>query len=194
LPLQYVAKEGDGTGHQRRTLWGRIAQGQVQLDDTVQVFPSGEHTQVVALRRADEDVTHAEAGQSAGVVLDRQLDVSRGDWIGAPGTLAATQRFGAPGLARYRTGSDRPRGLAAPRQPLGAGAHHRDRPCVDIHTLALSEAHQLAVNEIGHVIIETQHALPLQRYADNRVGGALIVVDATSNRTSGALLVEGVRA
>jgi len=44
------------------------------------------------------------------------------------------------------------------------------------------------------VIIESQHALPLQRYADNRVGGALIVVDATSNRTSGALLVEGVRA
>jgi sulfate adenylyltransferase subunit 1 len=95
LPLQYVAKEGDGTGHQRRTLWGRIAQGQVQLDDTVQVFPSGEHTQVVALRRAGEDVTRAEAGRSAGVVVDRQLDVSRGNWIGAPGTLAATQRFGA---------------------------------------------------------------------------------------------------
>ena len=33
-------------------------------------------------------------------------------------------------------------------------------------------------------------SLPLQPYADNRVGGALIVVDAASHRTSGALLVE----
>jgi sulfate adenylyltransferase subunit 1 len=95
LPLQYIAKEGDGTGHQPRTLWGRVAQGHVQLGDTAQVFPSGEHAQVVALRRASADVTRAEAGRSAGVVLDRRLDVSRGDWIGAPGTLAATQRFGA---------------------------------------------------------------------------------------------------
>ena len=61
---------------------------------------------------------------------------------------------------------------------------------LDIHTLAPTDAHQLAVNEIGRVTIETQQPLPLQRYADNRVGGALIVVDATSHRTSGALLVE----
>jgi sulfate adenylyltransferase subunit 1 len=195
LPLQYIAKEGDGTGHQPRTLWGRVAQGHVRPGDEVQVFPSGERARVVALRRAGADVTRAEAGQSAGVVLNRQLDVSRGDWIGAPGTLAATQRFGAA-LAWLDT------------EPAAIGRkywlRHGNRwvqgritaidHVLDIHTLAPSDAHQLDVNEIGHVIIETQHTLPLQRYADNRVGGALIVVDATSNRTSGALLVEGVRA
>ena len=37
---------------------------------------------------------------------------------------------------------------------------------------------------------ETQQALPLQPYTHNRVGGALIVVDAASHRTSGALLLE----
>ncbi len=37
--------------------------------------------------------------------------------------------------------------------------------------------------------IELQQPLPLRRYADNRVGGALIVVDPASHRTSGALLV-----
>jgi sulfate adenylyltransferase subunit 1 len=34
-----------------------------------------------------------------------------------------------------------------------------------------------------------QQPLPLEAYADNRISGALIVVDPTSNRTSGALLV-----
>ncbi|TXD71181.1 sulfate adenylyltransferase, partial [Mitsuaria sp. TWR114] len=60
---------------------------------------------------------------------------------------------------------------------------------LDIQTLAETEAHELSVNEIGHVTVELQAELPLQPYADNRVGGALIVVDPTSNRTSGALLV-----
>jgi sulfate adenylyltransferase subunit 1 len=195
VPLQYIAKDGDGTGHQPRTLWGRIAQGRVQAGDEVQVFPSGERALVTALRRAGENVASAEAGQSAGVVLDRQLDVSRGDWIAAPGTLAAPQRFSAT-LAWLDT---EPAAIGRKywlrhgnrwvQGRIGAIEH-----VLDIHTLAPTDAHQLHVNEIGRVTIETQQALPLQRYADNRVGGALIVVDATSNRTSGALLVEQVSA
>ena len=38
--------------------------------------------------------------------------------------------------------------------------------------------------------LQLQHSLPLQPYADNRVSGAMIVVDPSTNRTSGALLVE----
>ena len=193
MPLQYIAKEGEGTGHQARTLWGRIAQGRVHVGDEVQVFPSGERARVTALRRAGDGVAAAQAGQSAGLVLDRQLDVSRGDWVGAPGTLRATQRFAAtlawldtdPAVVgrKYwlRHGNRWVQGRIAAIEHV-----------LDIHTLVPTDAQQLVVNEIGHVVIETQQPLPLQRYADNRVGGALIVVDATSNRTSGALLVERV--
>ena len=193
LPLQYIAKDEGGTGHQPRTLWGRISQGRVSVGDTVQVFPSGERANVIALRRAGQTIASAEAGQSAGLVLDRQLDVSRGDWIGAPGTLASTQRFTAT-LAWLDTEA-----AALGRKYW---LRHGNRwvqgritaieHVLNIHTLAPTEAHQLTVNEIGRVVIETQQPLPLQRYADNRVGGALIVVDATSNRTSGALLVEAL--
>ena len=40
------------------------------------------------------------------------------------------------------------------------------------------------------MVVETQQPLPVEAYATNRVGGALIVVDPASNRTSGALLVK----
>jgi sulfate adenylyltransferase subunit 1 len=60
---------------------------------------------------------------------------------------------------------------------------------LDIHTLQPEPADKLAVNEIGDVEFELQQPLPLAPYANNRVGGALIVVDAASHRTSGALLV-----
>ncbi|MEO5772438.1 MAG: GTP-binding protein [Burkholderiaceae bacterium] len=191
LPLQYIGNDGNATGHRPRTLWGRIAQGRVQVGDAVQIFPSGEMARVVGLRRAGGEVASAEAGESVGVLLERQLDVSRGDWIGAPGTLQPCQRFTAT-LAWLDT------------EPAQAGRKYWLRHgnlwlmgrivaidhVLDIHTLVPRAAEQLAVNEIGRVTIETQQPLPLQRFADNRVGGALIVVDATSNRTSGALLVE----
>ena len=47
-------------------------------------------------------------------------------------------------------------------------------------TLEQVEAEQLSVNEIGRVQIQTQQALPVEAYADNRVGGALIVVEPST--------------
>ena len=193
IPVQYVARDGEGTGNQPRTLWGRIAHGRVKAGDTVQLFPSQQTATVAEVRRAGEVVATAQAGQSAGLVLDRQLDVSRGDWIATPQTVQASQRFSAT-LAWLDT------------EPAQVGrkywVRHGNRwvqaritaieSRLDIHTLDAIDAHQLAVNEIGHVLIETQQPLPVEPYETNRIGGALIVVDPASNRTSGALLVKAV--
>jgi sulfate adenylyltransferase subunit 1 len=190
IPVQYVARDGDGTGDTARVLWGRIAHGSVKAGDTVQLFPSGQLAQVAEVRRAGRTVAAAQAGESAGLVLDRQLDVSRGDWIASPGSLAVAQAFSAT-LAWLDT------------EPAQAGrkywVRHGNRWVqaritaiehrLDIHTLAPTEAHELGVNDIGLVQVQLQQPLPLEPYADNRVGGAMIVVDPASNRTSGALLV-----
>jgi len=191
IPVQYVARDGDGVGDRPRTLWGRIAHGRVQPGDEVQVFPSRHKAIVAEVRVAGGLVDFAEAGQSAGLALDRQLDVSRGDWIATPGTVHETNRFSAT-LAWLDT------------EPAVIGrkytVRHGNRwvqarivaidSRLDIHTLRATDAHELAVNEIGHVVIETQQPLPIEAYETNRVGGALIIVDPTSNRTSGALLVK----
>jgi sulfate adenylyltransferase subunit 1 len=190
LPVQYVARQGEGTGEQPRVFWGRIAQGAVQVGDAVQVFPSGERATVAALRRAATAADRVEAGQSAGVVLDRQLDISRGDWIAAAGQLKPVQRFVAT-LAWLDTEAATPgrkywvrHGNRWVQARLSAVKNR-----LDIHTLIPQQAEHLSVNDIGEVVVELQQPLPLARYADNRVGGALIVVDPASNRTSGALLV-----
>jgi len=192
IPVQYVAREGEGTGNQPRTLWGRIAHGRVKAGDSVQLFPSGQTATVAQVRLAGEVTHEAVAGESAGIVLDRQLDVSRGDWIATPQTVHEVQRFSAT-LAWLDV------------EPAQVGrkywVRHGNRwvqaritsieSRLDIHTLDAIDAHQLAVNEIGHVIVETQQPLPIEAYESNRVGGSLIVVDPASNRTSGALLVKG---
>ena len=201
IPIQYVARNVDGSldsdasaaaiGDQPRTLWGRIAHGSVRAGDTVQLFPSHQTATVAEVRIAGTRVDCAEAGQSAGLRFDRQLDVSRGDWIATPGSMHETNRFSAT-LAWLDT------------EPAVIGrkyaVRHGNRwvqaritaiqSRLDIHTLEATDAHQLAVNEIGIVVIETQQPLPIEAYGTNRVGGSLIIVDPASNRTSGALLVK----
>ena len=202
IPVQYVARDdgdgnsgGTGVGHQPRSLFGRIAHGSVKAGDEVQIFPSGERAVVAEVRLAGSVVDHVEAGWSAGVVLDRQLDVSRGDWISTPGSVNGVQSFAAT-LAWLDT------------EPAVVGrkywVRHGNRWVqariasienrLDIHTLDVVDAHQLGVNEIGRVIVETQQPLPVEAYASNRSGGSLIVVDPTTNRTSGALLVQATTA
>ena len=70
----------------RACCWGRVARGEVAVGDTLAVFPSGETAQVAELHAAGGRVDRVAAGRSAGVVLDRQLDVSRGDWLATPGS------------------------------------------------------------------------------------------------------------
>ncbi len=196
IPVQYVARDdgqtmSGGTGDQPRTLWGRVAHGNVKAGDEVQLFPSNQKAFVAEVRVAGSLVERAEAGQSAGITLDRQLDVSRGDWISTPGTIREASRFSAT-LAWLDT------------EPAVVGRKYQVRhgnrwvqarisaikSRLDIHSLQATDAHELNVNEIGHVVIETQQPLPIETYETNRVGGALIIVDPASNRTSGALLVK----
>ena len=194
LPVQYVQKDAyqsEGAGFQPRVLWGRVAHGAVKVGDEVEVQPSRQRARVAALRRAAVEVDSGSAGKSLGLILDRQLDVSRGDWILSPGSAAPQTRFPAT-LAWLDT------------EPARAGrkywVRHGNRwvqaritaidSVLDIHSLQPLDAHELAVNAIGRVQMEVQHELPVEPFEFNRVGGALIVVDPASHRTSGALLVD----
>jgi sulfate adenylyltransferase subunit 1 len=194
LPVQYVQKDAyqsEGAGFQPRVLWGRIAHGAVKVGDTIEVLPSRQTAVVAELRRAADIVPNAKAGESAGLILDRQLDVSRGDWIISPGSSQPQNRFPAT-LAWLDT------------EPAVPGrkywVRHGNRwvqariesidSVLDIHSLQAQDAHELPVNTIGRVQMEVQHALPVEPFEFNRVGGALIVVDPTTHRTSGALLVD----
>jgi sulfate adenylyltransferase subunit 1 len=203
LPVQYVARNAGGApgvGEQPRVLWGRIAQGRVQVGDELQVYPSGERAtvQTVLSHRTGSSTQHHVAGNSVGIVLNRQLDVSRGDWLSAAGSTAtatatatATQRFTAT-LAWLDTEP------ATPGRKYLLRHGHRwvqarlvaVQQRLDVHTLQNHKADQLGVNDIGQVVFEAQHPLPLAPYATHSVAGSLIVVDPSSHRTSGALLVQ----
>ena len=149
------------------------------------------------------------AGHSAGIVLDREVDVSRGDWIVAarkPHAVVAADDFDDDALpqAVWPTTRELSATIAwLDDEPLVAGrvywALHGHRwvkakvkrvvERLNIHTLAREEAAQLPPNAIGHVELALQEPIPATAFAHSRVLGALILVDTASHKTAGAVLV-----
>ncbi|NNM63435.1 MAG: sulfate adenylyltransferase [Burkholderiales bacterium] len=229
LPVQYVAREGGGLGHQPRTLWGRVARGRVRPGDKIRIHPGGETAEVVAVWHAGVAVDGCATGQSAGLVLDRQVDVSRGDWIMGLEPAQAVEVAVEPVDSLHQLP---PESTALPRADVSSAHSHTSRGTqefgatlawldtepatigrkywlrhghrwvvgritaiasrLDIHSLADVDAQTLAVNDIGRVRLQVQSPLPLESFADNRVAGAMIVVDPATHRTSGALMVEAL--
>jgi sulfate adenylyltransferase subunit 1 len=209
FPVQWVEKQHDSSvTHQgRRVFWGRVAAGTVAPGTEVQVFPSGQKAlvaQVLDHARVPKTVA---AGRSAGIVLDREVDVSRGDWLlAAPVAAAVTDDdFDTPAATSPYPAHKALNATVAwmDDEPLVAGrvywALHGHRWVkakvkqvvhkLNINTLAEEAATQLDPNAIGHVELLLQEALPAVPFTQSRELGALILVDTASHKTSGAVLV-----
>jgi sulfate adenylyltransferase subunit 1 len=209
FPVQWVEKfsSSSDTSQGRRVFWGRVAAGSVQPGSAVQVFPSGQLATVAQVLDHARRPTTVGAGESAGIILDREVDVSRGDWIVAAPTQAAVAEddFDAPAAVPAWPGQREIKATVAwmDNEPLVAGrvywALHGHRWVkakvrrvvhrLDINTLAEEDAERLNPNAIGHVELLLQEPLPAAPFSQARVLGSLILVDTASNATAGAVLV-----
>ena len=197
FPVQWVEKFHDSgvTTQGRRVFWGRVATGSVEPGQTVKVFPSGQTAVVSQVLSATRQPQNKAAGHSAGIVLDREVDVSRGDWILAEKSAS----LGAPeGERTLHTTiawmDDEP--LVPGRVYWALHGHRWVKAKVqrvvhrlNVNTLAEEEATELAPNAIGHVTLTLQEPLVALPFKQSRVLGALVLVDTASHKTSGAVLV-----
>ncbi len=196
FPVQWVEKfsSSSDTSQGRRVFWGRVATGQATVGQRVRVLPSGQSATVARVLnhvRSERDVP---AGHSAGIVLDREVDVSRGDWLLAETDDGAAVEGRREISATVAWMDDEP--LVPGRAYWALHGHrwvkakvsrivHR----IDIHTLAEEDATQLEANAIGEVRLTLQDAIATLPYAQSRTLGALVLVDQASHKTAAAVLV-----
>lgn len=192
FPVQWVEKFSSSadTSQGRRVFWGRVATGSVQAGQEVTVLPSGQTARVAQVLDHVREPATVGARHSAGIVLDREVDVSRGDWLLAPGAFEPSREVSAT-VAWL---DDEP--LVAGRAYWALHGHRWVKAKVkrivhklDVNTLAEQEATQLEPNGIGHVELALQEALATLPFARSRALGALVLVDTASHKTSGAVLV-----
>lgn len=195
FPVQWVEKfsSSSDTTQGRRVFWGRVATGGVQPGQAVKVMPGGQTARVAQVLDHVREPRPVLAGHSAGIVLDREVDVSRGDWLLAD---AAEPEIKPARDIQVTVAwmDDEP--LLAGRVYWALHGHRWVKAKVrrivhrlDVNTLAEEDADQLPPNAIGHVELALQEPLAALPYARSRVLGALVLVDTATHKTSGAALI-----
>lgn len=170
---------------------GQITAGSVRPGDEVLVLPSHRSSRVRRIVTFSGDLDEARAPQSVTLVLEGELDVSRGDMLVSmtePATL--TDRFAASLVWVDEQALDPARryllkhtSRIVPARIVGV--QHR----LDINTLQNVLANTLKLNEIGLVEVETVQPLAVDRYRDNRVTGSFVLIDPASNATVAAGMI-----
>ena len=192
FPVQRVIRPT----HNFRGFAGQIASGTVRPGDTITVLPSGRCAEVERIVTLDGDLSEAFAPLSVTLVLNHELDISRGDLIASADSKPSVTRHIGASLVWM---DQRP--LALNRRYLlkhtsqtvpafVASIGHR----TNIATLAHEPAGTLEMNAIGAVSIELLRPIALDCYAENRATGAFILIDAATNSTVAAGMITSVAA
>ncbi len=189
LPVQRVIRPHQGF----RGFAGQIASGTIRVGDRVSVLPSGRTSEVERIVTYDGDLEIAQAPLSVTVTLTDELDISRGDLLTRAGEEAAVARRFAASLvwmdARALDGSRRYL-LKHAGQTVPVEVRLRQR--VDLDRSRTEPAETLEMNGIGVAEIETRRPIALERYSENRVLGAFVLIDAETNATAGAGMIREV--
>ena len=192
FPVQWVEKfsASADTSQGRRVFWGRVGAGKAEVGQTVKVLPSGQTATIAQVLGHTRQPRNVPAGHSAGIVLDREVDVSRGDWLLAPEASEHSRELNVT----VAWMDDEP--LVAGRVYWALHGHRWIKARVkrvvhrlDINTLAEEDATSLPANSIGHVELTLQESLAARPFLESRVLGALVLVDTASHKTAGAALV-----
>ena len=191
LPVQRVSRPGESfRGYQ-----GTVAGGSVKPGDSVAILPSGQMANVKQIVTFDLVRNAAVSGDAITLVLDRQVDVSRGDMIVAlenqpltgrsfDAQIVALQPEGIQPGKRYwlKAGSRRQRVMVEPVSQL------------DLASGKWTPATELAVNAIGRVHLAFDETAIFDPYDQNRTTGAFILIDPDTNNTVAGGMVSAQRA
>ncbi len=192
FPVQWVEKfsESADSSRGRRVFWGRVASGHVEPGQRVTVMPGNQSATIARVLSHTREPKSVHAGHSAGIVLDREVDVSRGDWLLAPGAFEPVREV----TATVAWLDDVP--LVAGRIYWALQGHRwvkakvtRIVDRVNITTLESEPAAELEANAIGDIVLSLQQPLAVLPFSESRALGSLVLVDTASHKTSAAVLV-----
>ncbi len=193
LPVQRVIRPAQSYAEPNfRGFAGQIAAGSVHVGDRVVALPSGRRTRVASISTFDGNLKQASSPQSVAITLDDELDISRGDFIASadhpPQSSSAIEAslvwFDSAPLDATRSYL-----LKHASQTVGArvtAIRHR----VNVQNLKHEAVDRLAMNEIGQVEIETLRPIFFDPYRRNRTTGSFILIDADTNATAAAGMIE----
>ncbi len=191
FPVQYVIREDSDSVKDFRGFAGQIASGIVRVGDEVVSLPSRKTAKIQSITSFDGDLQEAAAPSSVTLVLDREIDTSRGDMFAHIGDepnlqsdlnayicwmteepLEANKRY----LLKHGT---------TKVKAMITGIEHK----INTDTLEEEAASRLDLNDMAKIKIKTLKALATDSYKKNRATGSFILIDEITNSTVGAGMI-----
>lgn len=193
FPVQLVVRPQSEKHHDFRGFAGRIVSGTMHVGDEVVALPSGKISRIQEISTFDGSLETAFAPQSITVVLEDEIDLSRGDML-VPKEALPTSTKQLTAMVCWM--GEEP--LQKRKKYFLKHNSHTVKVMVDdvvsrtnIQTLeAESEVDALAMNEIGQVTFKLLQTMHVDRYCDIRATGSVIVIDSFTNATVGAGIIQ----
>lgn len=192
FPVQFVVRPNTDEYHDYRGYAGRVAGGTLKKGDEVKLLPTGFMSKIAKIDTFDGEVEQAHPPMSVTILLEDDLDLSRGDMIVRPNNSAnATQDVEAM-ICWFHEKPIQSRGKYAIMHTSN------DARCIvkeiqyklDINTLHRDmEDLTLNMNDIGRVKLRTTKPLFIDSYRRNRVTGSFILIDEGTNETVAAGMI-----
>ncbi|MHC4563513.1 MAG: sulfate adenylyltransferase subunit CysN [Planctomycetota bacterium] len=187
FPVQLVQRLDANT----RAYLGTVASGVLRVGAEVLILPTGTRSTVARLIGPDGDLEEAFNPLACGVVLDSQVDVSRGNMI--------VHSRNVPHIAN----SFETMVVWMSEEPMVAGRNyllkHSTRTVgasvatlryrMDIETLRSHEADTLQLNEIGRAVVDVNQPLAFDPYTTNRATGGFVLIDRVTHNTVAAGMI-----
>ena len=174
FPVQLVIRPD----HQFRGYAGQIASGIVRVGDAVTAWPSARTARVKRIVTYEGDLDLAFAPMSVTLVLDDEIDVSRGDQLsGVQHPPRVGNRFQGEVVWMDERPAD-PGRVYVLKHTTRSVAAALNRP--------------LALNQIGTVTVSATRPLVFDRYENNRTTGSFILIDSATGFTAGAGMITGL--
>jgi bifunctional enzyme CysN/CysC len=187
LAIQWVSRTPDGS----RVYAGPLLSGSLSQGQEIVIGPEAHPARITSLYRAGEVVERAEASDAVAISLDRQVDLSRGDWIYTKDQTADFANQIAADIIWFHD-----QALTAGRNfwlkgqgawVQGSVTRIRHKICLD--TGQKVAADDLAINEIGLCNLITTQPILCDPYHQGRACGSFLIVDTISHATVGVGLI-----
>lgn len=194
FPVQFVCRPHDSANpdlHDFRGFMGRVESGEIAVGDAVTVLPNGYQSKVKAIQLGAEQLQRAQTEQSVTLLLEDEIDTSRGDMIvktsQAPEAVKHIEAhvcwLSETPLSPARTYIVR-HTTRESKAKIGSIQYK-----VDVNTLEQQATTDLKMNDIARVSFKLAQPLMVDSYDKNRATGAFIVIDESTNNTVGAGMI-----
>ncbi|RWM31977.1 sulfate adenylyltransferase subunit CysN [Mesorhizobium sp.] len=187
FPVQYVNRPNLDF----RGFAGTIASGTVSQGDEVVVAKSGRASRVKRIVAHGGDLERAVAGQAITLVLEDEVEVSRGNMLVSPAARPQVADQFAANIVWFDEQALLPgRSYILRTETDQVSATVTDlKYRVNVNDFAHEAAKSLDINGVGVCNISTRAPIAFDPFAENRTTGAFILIDRITNATVGAGMI-----